>query len=204
MPSAGESLLVIHDGGPAALVACLLCPDPSRVVAWFSPLAPSAQASRLAAAQRQVDLLGLDSLVTPQRAEAALGSRRQPMATARALIQAASEALSRGCSRIVWPIHSGADLDAASDAGDLALLLTRTIAIEAAGPVTPPRIDTPLLDCTDTQLAELGRDLDAPFEASWWCQRDGSTPCGGCAECTRWRTALARLAASRPEPVAGF
>ncbi len=197
MPSGGESILVIHDGGPASLVACLICPDPALATAWFSPLASPAQASRLNSAQRQVDLLGLDSLVTAPRSDAAASGRKPPLAVSRMLLQAAAEGVARGCSRVVWPVHAGADLDSAADAADLELQLTRAIAIDAPGPTTPPRFDTPLLDLTDSQLAELGRDLDAPFESAWWCQRDGSAPCGGCAECTRWRTALARLGAPR-------
>lgn len=145
------------------------------------------------AVKRQVDLLGLDSLITPGGADNSTGERQAgPFQSTWMLLQAASAAASRGCGRVLWPIRSGEDLDAGAEAADRALLISRLISIDSAAGENPVRIETPLLDLTLDQLLELAREQDAPLEASWWCQRDGSTPCGGCSACTLWRTAIAR------------
>ncbi len=193
MRVSGENVLVIHDGSPEALVSCLICPDPGQVVAWFHPFVSSARNSRMNAAKRQVDLLGLDSLITPGGNETAAGERQggQYLETLM-LIQAVSAATARGCGKVIWPIRNGEDLDLASDAADRALLISRLITIDSPMGASPVRIETPLLDLSLEQMLELAGDLDAPLEASWWCQRDGSTPCGGCSACTQWRTAIAR------------
>jgi len=192
MRVSGETVLVIHDGSPEALVASLICPDPGRVVAWVPPYLSSAKKSRMETVKRQVDLLGLDSLITPGGQDATGERMAAPFHATWTLLQAASTAASRGCGRVVWPVRCGEDLDAGAEAADRALLISRLIAIDAAAGETPVRIETPLLDLTLDQLLDLARELDAPLESSWWCQRDGSTPCGGCSACTRWRTAIAR------------
>lgn len=193
MRVSGETVLVIHDGSPEALVASLICPDPGSVIAWVPPHLPSAKNSRMQTVKRQVDLLGLDSLITPGGSDTATGDRNAgPFLTTWTLLQAVSTAASRGCARVVWPIRCGEDLDQGAEAADRALLLARLVAIDTGAGEAPVRLETPLLDLTLDQLLELARELDAPIDASWWCQRDGSTPCGGCSACTRWRTAIAR------------
>jgi len=193
MRISGDTVLVIHDGSPEALVASLICPDPGSVVAWIPPFLPSAMSSRMQTVKRQVDLLGLNSLITPGGSDALTGDRKPgPHHATWTLLQAASMAASRGCGRVVWPIRCGEDIDLGSEAADRALLISRLISMDSGAGETPVRIETPLLDLTLEQLLELARELDAPLEASWWCQRDGSTPCGGCSSCTQWRTAIAR------------
>lgn len=196
MRVSGENVLVIHDGSPEALVSCLVCPDPGQVVAWFHPFVSSARTSRMNAAKRQVDLLGLDSLITPGGSESAAADRQggQFLETLM-LLQAVSAASARGCGKVIWPIRLGEDLDNASIAADRGLLISRLVTIDSTVGASPVRIETPLLDLTLEQMLELAGDLDAPIEASWWCQRDGSTPCGGCSACTQWRTAIARTRA---------
>ena len=190
----GETVLVIHDGSPEALVASLICPDPGSVVAWFPPHLPSARTSRMQTVKRQVDLLGLDSLITPGGSDTATGDRQAaPFMTTWTLLQAVSAAVTRGCGRVVWPIRCGENLDEGAEAADRALHLSRLVSIDSTVGESPVRIDTPLLDLTLDQLLELARELDAPLEASWWCQREGTTPCGGCSACTQWRTAIARF-----------
>ena len=200
MRVSGETVLVIHDGSPEALVASLICPDPGSVVAWVPPHLPSAKGSRMQTVKRQVDLLGLDSLITPGGSDTATGDRNAgPFLTTWTLLQAVSTAASRGCARVVWPIRCGEDLDRGAEAADRALLLARLVAIDTGAGEAPVRIETPLLDLTLDQLLELARELDAPIDASWWCQRDGSTSCGGCSACTRWRTAIARSRVAQGE-----
>lgn len=201
MRVSGETVLVINDGSPEALVASLICPDPASVIAWAPPHLPSAKKSRLQTAQRQVDMLGLDSLITPGGSDGAMSDRQgAPLPTTWTLLQAVSTAVSRGCARVIWPIRCGEDLDRGADAADRALLLSRLVAIDAGPGEAPVRIETPLLDLTLEQLLELARELDAPIEASWWCQQDGSAPCGGCSACTQWRRALARTRTMMVEP----
>jgi len=202
MRVSSESVLVIHDGSPEALIACLVCPDPARVVAWFNPFVSSARKSRMSAAKRQMDLLGLDCLITPGEMEPSGGDRSTAPGgrTTWSLLHAIAAASSRGSSRVIWPVRCGEDPDAGATAADRALIVGRLAALDAEPGRAPERIETPLLDLTLEQMLDLAKDLDAPLDASWWCQRDGSTPCGGCAACVRWRTAIAR-SKSAPEPL---
>ena len=121
------------------------------------------------------------------------------------LLDGAVEALRQGCSRVVWAIHCGDDLDAMATAVDEARLVSHILGL--ATPERPAtarggrqagvRIETPLVDLTDSQLAELAHDLDAPLGAAWWCEAEGEAACGRCEACRRW-TALATRVTSSP------
>ena len=105
----GETVLVIHDGSPEALVASLICPDPGCVMAWFPPHLPTARNSRMQTVKRQVDLLGLDSLITPGGSDSGAGDRQaSPFVKTLMLLQAVTAAASLGCGRVVWPNWSPA------------------------------------------------------------------------------------------------
>jgi 7-cyano-7-deazaguanine synthase in queuosine biosynthesis len=94
---------------------------------------------------------------------------------------------------VLWPVHCGADLEAMDRALARARLVERLVNLDlpAGEEDEPPlRIETPLLDLSDRQIAELAADLDAPLDVCWWCLKDGPAPCGRCGGCHRWEPAL--------------
>ena len=52
-------------------------------------------------------------------------------------------------------------------------------------------LELPLSSLSDTQVARLGRRLQAPLELSWSCLEDGEHPCGSCVSCRDREAALA-------------
>jgi len=187
----GATSLIIDDGGPAALAACLLCEDAGAGLLWI-PRTPSAGTRRIEAVRRHADLLGF-----PAPIEAAASADRGPLTTPRLLLDAAAQAAERGCSRVIWPLLLGEDFDAMALAGDQASLVTHLAQLE---PETSVAIETPFLDLTDAQFLDLARELDLPVDACWWCEQEGAAPCGRCGECRRFHPLLA--IASRPAGVA--
>ena len=97
------------------------------------------------------------------------------------LVSAVYTAIAAGATRVVWPIHFQSDtqtlsdsLDAIAAAVDKALLIGRLGLLEHH-PMTPPQhpdmtIDTPLVDLTSSQLADLVVDMDVPVHLAWWCR----------------------------------
>ena len=168
-------VLIIDDGGLAALAACIAAridhqrhePLPSEhgPVVW-SPggSQPEAHRRRDAAAAHAAhcDLHFLESNDVAATDDTRL------------LLDAAEQAVGEGIARVIWPVHrlGGADapvLEDAAKAVDRALLVTRLIALDADTHNLPNfTIETPYADLTDKQLAELAADLDAPAHLCWW------------------------------------
>ena len=44
-------------------------------------------------------------------------------------------------------------------------------------------IETPIIDLSKAEIAELGVRLKAPLEDTWSCYEGGEVPCGGCDSC---------------------
>lgn len=47
----------------------------------------------------------------------------------------------------------------------------------------PFAVETPIIDLSKAEIAELGVRLKAPLEHTWSCYRGGDVPCGGCDSC---------------------
>ncbi len=178
--------LVIDDGGVAALVTCCLAGEPSRLTPFIASGSAEDAESRADAVKRKADLLGLATPVERSSGEASDDPRIETTAL---LLDAGREALRLGLSTIVWPVHLGIDLDAMERALDRARLVERLVTLDSP-PGAELRIETPLLDLSDAQIAELARDLDAPLETAWWCRKSGPAPCGRCGSCRRWEAVL--------------
>ena len=214
-------VIVIDDGGVASLVAACLGEEPSRVTPFAAPGSGAAAASRVDAVKRRADLLGLGAPIIPPgagrpAAPPAEGRESGPSVfderaeTTDLLLRGGREALRLGVRAIIWPVHCGIDLEAMERELDRVRLVERLVNLDAP-PVSGPgeglepavRVETPLLDLTDAQVAELARDLDAPLETAWWCRKDGPAPCGRCPGCRRWEAVLeaprARSAAARDQ-----
>lgn len=123
----------------------------------------------------------------------------------RMLVAAGHAAVALGCGEILWPVQPGGatsdgwpDLEGVAGAVDRALLISRLVSL-AAGErgLVEFLIDTPLVDLTDEQVAELAVDLAAPVELCWWW---GTQDPAGQAEAQRWQVALERVGWRAPAP----
>lgn len=112
-----------------------------------------------------------------------------------ALINACYAAVRLGCDRVVYPAHAcmgdaggSLDLDRIAAIADRAVLAARLCSLDALSHHTPGiRIDTPYVDLTDLQLADLFLDADLSPQALWWW--GGSTDSAR-AQQGRWMRAL--------------
>ncbi len=187
-PAAAGATLVIHDGGLAALVACLLVesaadglesegqPRPSIDV-WAPPGGPPIfsrpvdDATRRDCIERQADVLALRAVHWADRPRPP-GSRPDPLAASRLLLDAVETGVRAGCDRVLWPIWHGPALDAIHAAVERAAFVEQLAAIDLAPPGSGPgaidvRVETPFAELTASQLLDLARDLDAPLELCW-------------------------------------
>ncbi|MBL4591089.1 MAG: hypothetical protein JKY96_03930, partial [Phycisphaerales bacterium] len=97
------------------------------------------------------------------------------------LLQGAASAASLGIRRVIWPIRvgsvqrdfePGADLDTLAAMIDRAVLAGRLASLDArVGSGDEPiemTIETPLVDFSNAQLADLAGDLSVSLDACWW------------------------------------
>ena len=49
----------------------------------------------------------------------------------------------------------------------------------------PIALETPIIELSKAEIAELGLRLKAPIEHTWSCYEGGQLPCGGCDSCIR-------------------
>lgn len=61
-----------------------------------------------------------------------------------------------------------------------------------------PRLETPFLHRTKTEIASFGADLLAPVHLSWSCYKGGSLHCGTCGTCTERKEAFKDAGLSDP------
>ena len=164
-----------HKDRPGAPVLWAIAPDTG---------APEQDAE--ASAKRLAERLGLRTVRAPRPKQLpqreGQGEDQPEAARAEAetflLVRACTLASELGLSRVIWPVRRP-DLDAAAIAHDRALLVGRLASLDAAAAARAPDahdgpdaleivIDTPYLDLTDEQIAELIDDIGAPIDA---CRR---------------------------------
>lgn len=189
--------MVIADAGLAGLVACALAvrsaeSEGAQVSpsAWFTPVGDAHDDARRAALRVQAGVLSMDLVGESARTTGNADGRGETQM----LLDACHEAIRLRIPRIIWGIQIGGDssddwpdLDDLASRLDRALLCARLASLDAprVGP-GDVRIETPLIDLTDRQLAELAVDLAVPFESLWWWQTDRDND-----ESSRWRDLLA-------------
>ncbi len=186
--------LLITDGSPAALAALTLQDRPDQTVLWAAPsLAPPA----LGVVQRQAAHFGVDHLVGP-----GLDAGRTPppsgpraIGEGRLLLDALLASSQWRCGRIIWPCQGGRDLDRIAEVQEIVACISHIARLDTAWRAVGPEIRTPLLDCTDEQIMDLIGASGVGLSLSWWCEGQGTSPCGGCGPCRRWQ-AVSRLAAA--------
>ncbi len=187
MAKRAEPRLIIVDGSLESLVASMLVDPPDQSIAWFVGGSPEEVELRRTAARIQADLLGLGEIREVSDGADFWADLPGGFGEAGLLLAAVTEAVRDGISRVMWPKQVAGDLDAMLDAADRALLIQRVGLIEQQRASTPDlRIDTPLIDLSDQQVAELVVDLDAPAWASWWALPDAIDLAAAQAERVRW------------------
>lgn len=180
-------MLVIVDGGLESLVASMLIEPPDSAVAWFVGGSPEEVELRRTAARIQADLLGLSELREPGADADFWTNLPGGLGEAGLLLAALAESMRGDRSRVLWPKQVAGDLDSMLDAADRALLIQRVGLIEQQRTASPNlRIDMPLIDLNDQQVAELAVDLDAPLWSSWWALPDAVDVRSAQAERARW------------------
>lgn len=213
MPNQTPSAIIISDGGLPALVAASIEAERSisggggvaSLMAWpGSPTLAGAQATAIGSQARFLRL----GLVDPPRLCAADIEASGGLLDTLALLAAVEVARAAGARRVVWPIqfHSDHDslpekLDQIAGAVDRALLVSRLSLLDQGDEVT---IETPLVDLTDTQLADLVVDLDAPAYLCWWWRRlaEGQAEALAAPERRAWLSTLRDAGWVQAEPIA--
>ncbi|VAX40532.1 hypothetical protein MNBD_PLANCTO03-1615 [hydrothermal vent metagenome] len=121
-----------------------------------------------------------------------------------ALLAGVEAARGAGCCRVIWPVQYHADrdslpsqLDRIAAAVDRALLVSRLGLLDGEGSSgggagEEITIETPLVDLTDRQIADLVVDLDAPAYLCWWWRQLGEPEAEAVASVERgvWLAAL--------------
>lgn len=164
------------------------------------------RAQRLAAARHAAEITHLAEVIeiSPVPFEHDTKLREQGLGESALLMAAGSEALRRGLARVVWPVQvggpggdghqgsggAGQHLDSIADAFDRAMVCARLLSIDA-GP-DGLAIQTPFVDFTDAQLADLAADLDLPIEAAYFDPSED--------EQRRWSAALGLAGLAMPAP----
>jgi hypothetical protein len=97
-----------------------------------------------------------------------------------------------GCQRVVWPVSAGEgeaiDIDRLSNITDRALVASKLASLCSVARVAMGiSLETPLVDLTDSQLAELALDADAPLDTVWWWHAKSPEEA---RERTRWKRTL--------------
>jgi len=172
--------MILTDGGLGSLVAVAIADAARRDGKYrlLPAIDPARGSLQRAAIERQAEVYGAE--IAPdflQAAEAGLGASQ-------VLLAASQRAVEGGCASLVWPLTAWTQdgFDRAAIAADRALLVSRLVALDAPQHNQPAfRIETPLIDLTDAQVAELAVDMDVPVQLCWWWnQGEGS------AESARW------------------
>ena len=133
---------------------------------------------RREALHRQVKSLGIPMIDGVER----VSSGPAGSAANGVLLDAATAALEYRCPVVVWPvIHRGErpdrlpPVETIADSVNRATLVGRLVSLDAGAFGLPEiRIETPFVDLTDQQLAELACDLGVRFEDCWWWSSDSS------------------------------
>ena len=103
-----------------------------------------------------------------------------PLPVMRLLTLAMVHASLLDASRIIWPVSFNGDFGEISRATEQTVLMRHLASVEMN---SPPVIECPVMDLTGRQIIELGAELNAPWERSWSCDREGEEICGRCGGC---------------------
>lgn len=155
-PTTDDADALLLSSGDLASFASLLSlrrPD----LALIAPTAGDSDSLRVI--ERQAELAGARVL------HDALEAINDHFAETRLLLDACALAKANRCARVVWPVFCAAEVDPIALALDRARLVSTLAALDARPKGMP--IDTPVLDLTEAQLADLAIDVGVPAQPGW-------------------------------------
>ncbi len=174
-------LLVMVDGDLPSVVAAANAKEASlsaggaKAGPLLWPALDGADPARMASCVRLAAVLGLTLI---ERRSVSVGPRGGEWSSpSRLLMDACTDAATHGRTEVVWPVQFTAaargsgeiDLDLVSRAADRALLVTRLMTLDSGAHGVPSlHVETPFVDLTDRQVADLAVDLAAPVATCWW------------------------------------
>ncbi|MGQ0628538.1 MAG: hypothetical protein ACT4PL_10620 [Phycisphaerales bacterium] len=179
----GDPALIIVDGGLASLLAATVetmgrgpggaSGDDGPAPALYLALPPSLEAERPWRRRAAARIAEVCQIAEPIETAPLPPARTPGQATSALLLAAGAAAIERGLCRIVWPTVLGSSLggdkeavlNAVADATDRACAAARLVGLD--GPEEGMVIQTPFVDFTREQLADLAADLDLPLGACW-------------------------------------
>ena len=167
-----------------------------RVGPLLWPAVDGSNPARMAACVRLAAVLGLTLM---ERRSVSVGPRGGEWSSpTRVLMDACTDTATQGRTEVVWPVQftaggrgtGGLDLDLVSRASDRALLVTRLMTLDAGSHGVPSlRVETPFVDLTDRQVADLAVDLAVPVSSCWWWEGAETGDEAGALR-ARWTAAL--------------
>lgn len=202
---AGGRALVISDGDLPGLLATAIAteetvrrenlrrlPDPVVWAAWHDEAPAEARDRAVRGHAASLGAHHIETAHLPREAEESEGSWQS-----RVLLRAGVLALANGCRRVVWPVvfESGSPEEPAAVeliAGALsrAVLVSRLVSMEVEGTGLPEVVlETPFVDLSDGQVAELAAEMGLSVEDCWWWS-DTVTPAANRAR-SRWGRVMA-------------
>ena len=148
--------LLLTDGSLASLVSLLSLQRPDLALLVRTGEDPGVAA----VVRRHAELAGARAL------DDALPSGAGGLELSRTLLDACAVAARESCSRVVWPVFVACEIDAMALALDRARLVSTLASLD----VRPKgvRLETPVLDLTEAQLADLAADVGVPAQSGWW------------------------------------
>jgi len=186
---ASQRVLVIDNGDLPSSVALFLEGDWKRIVLWHPQATSANAAKRVEIVRAHAAMLGVEEPTVW-----APNSANMSRATAQAshvLFAAAAEAARLRCGRVVWPVSANAE------GQSMRREITRAAMVQSLAelddPVNAFRFDLPLIDLTDSQVAEIALEHSVGAAHAWICDSGGNAWCDVCAGCRRWRGAFAPL-----------
>ncbi len=178
-----KKTLVLCDGDLPGMVALSLIQDAQRSADAIGVLAAPVAADHAEAIAARIRLLAesqaVECLDFPAVAPATLSSGHR---RTRYLTEAVHQALSNGYAALVCPWQAGTfdpekptsiddvpGVESLARELDRALLVSRLVTLDAVEHgVSVFEIQTPLMDLSDAQVAEMALDLDVPIWRAWW------------------------------------
>lgn len=175
----GPTRIVISDGALPGLVAAVIASEETvrrETQGGGSPAVWCPAGRTHDTVARHAKSLGISVIPGQERG----GTRSAGDTANRLLLDAGTAALGLGCPVVVWPvIHRGPSPDVLppveriAESVNRATLVSRLLSLDSAEAGLPEvRIETPFVDLTDQQLAELACDLGVRFEDCWWWSDD--------------------------------
>lgn len=174
-----ERTLILFDGSIVSVLACAAIAEEAgrddaapRGMLMLFPPTHAADRRLSTVLQRCAELFAMEVLASPAPDDA--GSRSPGEQESRDLLAAGYAGARQSCTRILWPVNAaagdGLDLDRIAAAHDRSILVSRLVALDAGQHGVPGlRLDTPYIDLSDRQVADLAVDMDLPLDqCGWW------------------------------------